>query len=87
MVVFGTDGVFDNVYPGEIQRYIELNYGGEEKVTPEELAWLIADLALCNSRNQHAETPFSEASCKAEKKFAGRKMDDITALVAYIVSC
>ncbi|XP_028791994.1 probable protein phosphatase 2C 55 [Neltuma alba] len=86
IVVFGTDGVFDNVYPREIERYIQLSCeDDDDKVTPEELAWLIAEVAQCNSRNRLGETPFSEASRKAGKKFAGGKIDDITVLVAYIV--
>ncbi|XP_054801474.1 probable protein phosphatase 2C 55 [Prosopis cineraria] len=86
IVVFGTDGVFDNVYAREFERYIESSCcEGDDKVTPEELAWLIAEVAECNSRNEHGETPFSEASRKAGKKFTGGKIGDITVLVAYIV--
>lgn len=80
VVVFGTDGLFDNVYASEIQKCVELNCVGGNKVTPRELAWNIAKYAHKNSNDLYIETPFSEAACTI-----GGKIDDITVLVAYIV--
>ncbi|KAK4271773.1 hypothetical protein QN277_020415 [Acacia crassicarpa] len=87
IVVFGTDGVFDNLFPEEIQRFIELNCGVDDKVTTEGLSWLIAEGAARKAYGKYSKTPFEEASHKAGKKFRGGKKDDITVLVAYIVPC
>ncbi|KAK4271771.1 hypothetical protein QN277_020413 [Acacia crassicarpa] len=87
IVVFGTDGVFDNLFPEEIQRFIELNCGGDDKVTAERLSRLIAKDAARKAYDKYSKTPFEEASHKAGKKFKGGKKDDITVVVAYIVSC
>lgn len=87
IIVFGTDGLFDNVFPRDIQRYIELNCGGEKKVTPRDLSRVIADVALRNSKKRFTRTPFSQACRKARKEFYGGKVDDITVMVAYIVPC
>ncbi|KAI9120484.1 hypothetical protein K1719_007517 [Acacia pycnantha] len=88
IVVFGTDGLFDNMFPGEILRFIERNCGGDEKVTPERLSLLTAEGAKSNSYYKYSTTPFSKAyGHKARIKLTGGKIDDITVLVAYIVPC
>ncbi|KAI9120959.1 hypothetical protein K1719_007992 [Acacia pycnantha] len=87
IVVFGTDGVFDNLFPEEIQRFIELKCGGDDKVTTEGLSCLIAEGAARKAYDKYSKTPFEGASQKADKKFRGGKKDDITVVVAYIVPC
>ncbi|KAI9121289.1 hypothetical protein K1719_008322 [Acacia pycnantha] len=88
IVVFGTDGLFDNLFPGQILSFIERNCGGNEKVTPERLSLLIAEGAKSNSYNKYSTTPFSKAyGRKAGIRLTGGKIDDITVLVAFIVPC
>ncbi|KAI9120953.1 hypothetical protein K1719_007986 [Acacia pycnantha] len=87
IVVFGTDGVFDNLFPGEIQRFIEQNCGGDDKMTVEGLSRLIAKGAARKAYDKYSKTPFEEVSYKAGKKFRGGKKDDISVVVVYIVPC
>lgn len=70
--------------------------GQEELIIPELLAWRIADFALLQAQNKLAVTPYSVESQKQvelmenkkEKKIRslGGKKDDITVIVAYIIT-
>ncbi|KAF5954509.1 hypothetical protein HYC85_007365 [Camellia sinensis] len=74
IVVVGTDGLLDNLHESEIKEII--NHG------PRQLACLLANLALYNSFDKKADTPFAQATRKAGYSCIGGKVDDITVIVA-----
>ncbi|KAM7524460.1 hypothetical protein LguiA_014362 [Lonicera macranthoides] len=82
ILVAGTDGLFDNMHAFEIEDVV--NRGINEGEEPEEIACVIANLALYNSFDQFADTPFAKASRLAGHEHRGGKIDDITVIVAYI---
>ncbi|XP_051205139.1 putative protein phosphatase 2C 24 [Lolium perenne] len=84
VVVAGTDGLFDNVFDaaleGIVQRCTALS------LTPGKMAQAIGRLAYDMARSSR-ESPFSAASREQQgTNFTGGKMDDITVIVAFIVS-
>ncbi|KAM5587325.1 putative protein phosphatase 2C 55 [Rosa sericea] len=86
VIVLGTDGLLDNVSPGEIEKVLEENTI-EGFVEPEMLAWIIAErLALRNSEDAGRLTPFSIAAHKAGVEHIGGKRDDITVIVGQILA-
>ena len=83
IIVLGTDGLLDNVWPEEIEQVLEEN----TVVEPELLAWIIAEqLALRNSEDVNRFSPYSIASYKAGKERIGGKVDDITVIVGHIIA-
>lgn len=85
VIVAGTDGLFDNMFPSRIKEFAKMGF--EMKIDPELLALSIAERAFRNSVDKKAATPFSRAATKAGKIFNGGKPDDITVVVAYVVPC
>ncbi|XP_047047550.1 putative protein phosphatase 2C 24 [Lolium rigidum] len=84
VVVAGTDGLFDNVFDaaleGIVQRCTALS------LTPGKMAQAVGRLAYDMARSSR-ESPFSAASREQQgTNFTGGKMDDITVIVAFIVS-
>ncbi|KAG0533974.1 hypothetical protein BDA96_04G238800 [Sorghum bicolor] len=87
IVVLGTDGLFDNVFDAEIERIVRMGtaLGFAPKNMAEVMAAFAFEAATCRDR----DTPYSSA-CRTQpgrKPFIGGKPDDITVVVAYIVSC
>ncbi|XP_059444290.1 probable protein phosphatase 2C 55 [Corylus avellana] len=84
IIVLGTDGLLDNVYPAEIEDFLkqETLEGTED---PWHLAYAIAVKALYNSQDKFCYSPFARAAELANKKHVGGKIDDITVVVARIV--
>ncbi|KAJ7948762.1 Protein phosphatase 2C family protein [Quillaja saponaria] len=85
IIIVGTDGLFDNMWPEEIEKVLDQRSSTKASMEPEELAWNIAKLALHNSLNRHSVSPFSNAARMAGKEHIGGKVDDITVVVAHIV--
>uniref|UniRef100_A0A2N9GI58 Protein phosphatase n=1 Tax=Fagus sylvatica TaxID=28930 RepID=A0A2N9GI58_FAGSY len=83
IIVLGTDGLLDNMWPEEIEDEIKL--GTLECVNPEQLAWNIAELALDNSMDKNFFSPFAKAAELAGKERMGGKIDDITVVVGHIL--
>ncbi|TXG60281.1 hypothetical protein EZV62_014854 [Acer yangbiense] len=81
IIVAGTDGLLDNMFPSEIEQIITK----AQDHTPAKLALTIADYALYNSLDRFSESPFSRAAYFAGKKHRGGKIDDITVVVAKII--
>ncbi|XP_047047632.1 putative protein phosphatase 2C 24 [Lolium rigidum] len=84
VVVAGTDGLFDNVFDaaleGIVQRCTALS------LTPGKMAQAVGRLAYDMARSSR-ESPFSAASREQQgTNFTGGKMDNITVIVAFIVS-
>ncbi|CAN6279284.1 unnamed protein product [Urochloa humidicola] len=85
VVVVGTDGLFDNVHDAQLERAVQM--GTEMGFSPQNMADIIAVIAYDVSRNERACSPFSLAHWEeyGEQGFGGKE-DDITVIVAYIVS-
>lgn len=87
VIVLATDGLLDNVSPGEIEKVLEENNTIDGFVEPEMLARIIAErLALRNSEDARRLTPFAIAAHKAGVDHIGGKMDDITVIVGQILA-
>ncbi|KAK3211405.1 hypothetical protein Dsin_016111 [Dipteronia sinensis] len=85
IVVAGTDGLLDNMFPSEIEEILTKTLDRVDHQTPEDLAWTIAEYALYNSFDRYSESPFSRAAHLAGKNRVGGKIDDITVVVAKII--
>ncbi|EEF37380.1 probable protein phosphatase 2C 55 [Ricinus communis] len=79
IVVAGTDGWLDNMFPFEVLEIID-----QTEMEAEILAWMIAENALCSAVDDDYTSPFGIAAEKAGYKHEGGKYDDITVVVAMI---
>ena len=80
----GTDGLFDNLHPAEIEDIVSLCL--RQHNMPELLAWTMAKVAREKSLNEWTDSPFAMAAYDAGVEHLGGKYDDITVVVAYILS-
>ncbi|KAJ0044818.1 hypothetical protein Pint_04768 [Pistacia integerrima] len=81
IVVCGSDGLLDNMFPSEIEEILK---GTTGEICPESLAENIAKHALYNSFDRLTDSPFARAAKKAKYKHVGGKIDDISVIVAII---
>lgn len=79
ILIVGTDGMLDNMNECEIEEITRRAI--DEKSKAEELASQIGNIALYNSFDRFADTPYARAS---QGRHKGGKIDDITVIVAYI---
>ena len=82
IVVMGSDGLFDNVWPKEILKYINT-----ESRIPIDLANGLADIAYEKSQNDENYVPFFHRAKQEEvvlSNYQGGKEDDITVLVGIV---
>ncbi|OMJ72260.1 hypothetical protein SteCoe_29339 [Stentor coeruleus] len=81
IVIMGSDGLWDNLYPKEILKILE-QYKGQPL---DKLASIIAKIAKIKAIGS-SNTPFSVNfnNVKKNKVYAGGKIDDITVVVAKI---
>ncbi|KAK6253592.1 hypothetical protein QUC31_015312 [Theobroma cacao] len=87
IVVLGTDGLFDNMYPTEMEEILKRETNEQEgSICPKKIASLIAGYALYNSFDKFAFSPFATAAKKAGLNHMGGKVDDITVVVG-IIQC
>ncbi|KAL6283464.1 hypothetical protein ACE6H2_014393 [Prunus campanulata] len=84
IIVLGTDGLLDNMFPSEIEDVL-VSFG-ESGRDCEELASATANLALFNSLDKYSVSPFQMEAEKAGVEHAGGKIDDITVVVAQVVA-
>ncbi|KAF7147377.1 hypothetical protein RHSIM_Rhsim03G0031800 [Rhododendron simsii] len=85
VVVAGTDGLLDNMHPSEIEEIIRPCLAEDTDSDPQQLAESIANLALYNSFDKYADTPYARAARKAGHSHRrGGKVDDITVIVALL---
>ncbi|WCJ30811.1 Protein phosphatase 2C family protein [Euphorbia peplus] len=80
IIVAGTDGLFDNVYPDDIEKILKLN----KNTNPKKLASNLAKIALINAKDESYYSPFAKAVEMMGSKHQGGKYDDITVVVAKI---
>ena len=89
IVIFGTDGVFDNLYDSQILNeciYPKIKANGELP-EPDDAAFCISSLAEVTSYSETIETPWTVnavAAGREREKELGGKADDITVLVAQV---
>lgn len=84
VVIAATDGVFDNVYPDEIVQLISDQQ--REGRTPLQAATALAQFARYRAADPGHLSPFAFGAQQRGYRFFGGKMDDITALVAYVTT-
>ncbi|KAJ1280085.1 hypothetical protein BS78_04G204700 [Paspalum vaginatum] len=86
IVVVGTDGLFDNVFDDELGRIVRM--GTALGFSPKNMSEVMAGFAFETSRCTDRDTPYSVLGRRETSKpsFKGGKPDDITVVVAYIVS-
>ncbi|KFM24954.1 putative protein phosphatase 2C 80 [Auxenochlorella protothecoides] len=82
VLVLATDGVFDNVYPDEAVSLVAAQR--KRGATPGEAAAALAQFARQRAGDQTHLSPFAYGAQQRGYRFFGGKMDDITALVAYV---
>ncbi|XP_073060127.1 probable protein phosphatase 2C 55 [Primulina eburnea] len=82
VIVAGTDGLFDNLFPEEIAAMVEISL--EQNNQPEVLAQILATAALQKSLDRSCRSPFGVAAQAAGLIHSGGKYDDITVVVAYL---
>jgi len=89
VVVMGTDGLFDNVFPNEIVNIVSKTLGNEkntkqlvEVATKSSLAELIAKEASKMAKSPR-DSPFAKMAPN-QWGFQGGKVDDITVIVALV---
>lgn len=78
IVVMGTDGLFDNVFPADI-----INVLSKEKTAANMADSLVATARMHSLRTDY-ESPFAVEALKSGKFYVGGKPDDITVIVALI---
>ncbi|XP_060178380.1 probable protein phosphatase 2C 55 [Lycium barbarum] len=84
ILIVGTDGMLDNMNESEIEEIVQR--GMDKKLEADELASQIGNIALYNSFDRFADTPFARAADREwlSQIHKGGKVDDITVIVAYI---
>ncbi|XP_075499611.1 putative protein phosphatase 2C 55 [Primulina tabacum] len=82
VIVAGTDGLFDNLFPEEIAAMVEISL--EQNSQPEVLAQILATAALHKSLDKSCRSPFGVAAQAAGLIHSGGKYDDITVVAAYL---
>ncbi|XP_073153379.1 probable protein phosphatase 2C 55 [Henckelia pumila] len=84
VIIAGTDGLFDNVFPEDIEDVVN-RFLTEDLNHPDLVAWALAEVARHISLFQHVCTPFQAAACRTGLKYRGGKYDDVTVVIAYVV--
>mmetsp|Transcript_72120 Transcript_72120/g.113953 ORF Transcript_72120/g.113953 Transcript_72120/m.113953 type:complete len:356 (-) Transcript_72120:32-1099(-) len=80
VLVLGSDGLLDNLYPGQIAAIV---FDGRSR-SPDKLAEAIAEQAHSAAKRKHGRSPFGDEARRAGYQYDGGKLDDITVIVAVI---
>ena len=83
IVILGTDGLFDNVYPEDLEQLVNETLANG-KYDSAGLAKAIAEQAFKNSIDTVNISPFAENARNAGLRFSGGKSDDITVVVGRV---
>ncbi|TMW56891.1 hypothetical protein Poli38472_002816 [Pythium oligandrum] len=88
LIVLGTDGLFDNLFPEQIASLLDsalptIEQDGESM---EKVASCIAYTAHKSAKGTKSRTPFAVAARKAGYEYAGGKMDDITVVASLVTT-
>eukprot|EP00884_Botryococcus_braunii_P001554 jgi/Botrbrau1/1139/Bobra.0162s0030.1 len=82
IVVLGSDGLFDNVFPEESAAITSLIHGRGDP--PQVAAAGLAQFASIRANDPQHTSPFAYVAQSMGHKYNGGKLDDITVLVAYV---
>ncbi|XP_043694092.1 probable protein phosphatase 2C 55 [Telopea speciosissima] len=85
VIVAGTDGLFDNLFEENIIEIVK-EVTGCIGIYPYRVAQMIAESAKISSEYNFLPTPFSLEAEMAGYLHSGGKIDDITVLVAFVIS-
>ncbi|KAF4363793.1 hypothetical protein F8388_000458 [Cannabis sativa] len=80
VIVLATDGLFDNLFISDIEENLK------SKSSSFSVAFSLAELSRRYSLMKDRKSPFSKAAAKAGLPHTGGKFDDITVIVARIIS-
>ncbi|KAL5212319.1 hypothetical protein ABZP36_023166 [Zizania latifolia] len=86
VVAVGTDGLFDNMFDHELEKVVQI--GALRCLSAKNMADIIAGTAYEMSCCRVRDSPFAAQSREQSKRthHRGGKRDDITVIVAFIVS-
>ncbi|KAL0585089.1 hypothetical protein ABG067_005226 [Albugo candida] len=88
VIILGTDGLFDNMYPSQIASVLdalEPQFLCEPQLA-EMAANCIAHEAHQIANDKKCHTPFAIAARKAGYTYNGGKMDDITVVISIVAT-
>lgn len=88
IVIMGSDGLFDNLFDGEILDIVNTQMTSREESRDQNISQILAKTAFNRSQSEAFETPFRKLAYDlglVDSPFGG-KLDDITVLVAKVVS-
>ncbi|TYZ63339.1 hypothetical protein PybrP1_012878 [[Pythium] brassicae (nom. inval.)] len=89
LIVLGTDGLFDNLFPAQITSLLDTVLPPTPEIdaaSMEKVASCIAHTAHKSAKGTKTKTPFAQAAARAGYEFTGGKMDDITVVVSLVAS-
>jgi len=81
-VILGTDGLFDNVFDGDICKVV--TDGRNKGMTPTEVSRSLAKFAQQLGQSAVKRSPFSIAAAKDGYLFMGGKLDDTSVVVTFV---
>ncbi|XP_024520790.1 probable protein phosphatase 2C BIPP2C1 [Selaginella moellendorffii] len=79
IIVLGTDGLFDNLFSDDIIEVLKKSLGSDQV----NLKAAAADL-VAGAQAERLDSPFARAAAKARMNWSGGKLDDTTAVVAFV---
>lgn len=82
ILIAGTDGLFDNVFPDEAAALVHLSRKKGE--TPGEAAASLTKYAKSRAVDQRYLSPFAYGAQQLGYRYLGGKLDDITVVVSYV---
>ncbi|KZV58159.1 putative protein phosphatase 2C 55 [Dorcoceras hygrometricum] len=82
VIVVGTDGLFDNLFPEEIEAMVKVSLQRDDQ--PNVLAESLAKAALEKSLDTNCKSPYVAAAQAAGLVYTGGKPDDITVVAGYV---
>ncbi|KAE9345027.1 hypothetical protein PF008_g8957 [Phytophthora fragariae] len=89
VVVLGTDGLFDNLFPKQITSLLDTVLPSNlelDQHSMEKVASCIAHTAHKAAKGTKTKTPFAMAAQQAGYEYLGGKMDDITVVTSLVTS-
>ncbi|XP_075499451.1 putative protein phosphatase 2C 55 [Primulina tabacum] len=83
VIIAGTDGLFDNLFPEEIEAIVKVSLE-QNDIQPNLLAESLAKAALEKSSDRSCKSPYGVAAQAAGLEYSGGKSDDITVVAGYV---
>ncbi|XP_024515370.1 probable protein phosphatase 2C 80 [Selaginella moellendorffii] len=79
IIALGTDGLFDNLFNDDITEVLKNSLGSDQV----NLKAAAAD-RVAGAQAERLDSPFARAAAKARMNWSGGKLDDTTAVVAFV---